>query len=112
MDTVLVEQAARAGIKYGVAYAAAVRKDSVGLATLFRATLVADGAGADQHSAILWDQLQRWGDSAFARVLRTQPDTVRTRVRCALDYAACTPWASRYPHTARLAARNPNCVCR
>jgi len=112
MDTVLVEQAAEAGIEYGPAYVAASERDSGGLATLFRATLAADGVGADQHSQILWEQLQTWGDSAFARVLRAAPDTVRNRVRCALDYAACQPWAVRYPSTASLAPEDSNCVCR
>jgi len=112
MDTVLVAQAAAAGIQYRPAFVAASERDSGGLATLFRATLAADGVGADQHSQILWEQLQAWGDSAFASVLRVAPDTVRKRVRCALDYAACQPWAVRYPSTASLAPEDSHCVCR
>jgi hypothetical protein len=110
-DSVVVEQTARHGVDYAAAYRAAARRNAKGLATLFRATLLTDGVGGEQHSAILWRELQLWGDSAFARVLRAQPDTVRAGVRCALDFAACTDWASRYPLTARLAAQNPNCVC-
>ena len=110
-DSVVVEQTARGGIDYVAAYRSAAHKKAKGLATLFRATLLTDGVGGEQHSAILWRELQQWGDSAFARVLRAQSDTVRARVRCDLDFAACTDWPSHYPLTARLAARNPNCVC-
>jgi len=110
-DSVVVEQTARGGLDYVAAYRAAAHRSSKGLATLFRATLLADGVGGEQHSAILWRELQQWGDSAFASVLRAQPDTIRVRVRCDLDFAACMDWARHYPLTARLAALNPNCVC-
>ena len=111
MDSAPVEQAARAKIDYARAYASARRKDRSGLATLFRASLVTDGVGAEQHAEILWEQLQSWGDAAFSRALRQQPDPVRNRVRCDLDHGACTDWARRYPLTAALAPRDPHCVC-
>ena len=111
-DSVIVEQTARGGIDYVAAYRAAARKNAKGLATLFRATLFTDGVGAEQHAGILWRELQRWGDSAFANVLRAEPDAVREKVRCDLDFAACTDWAAHYPLTAHLAPQNANCVCK
>ena len=111
MDSALVEETARAKIDYARAYSAARRKDPSGLATLFRATIVTDGVGAEQHAEILWEQLRNWGDAAFSRALRQQPDPVRTRVRCDLDHNACMDWARRYPLTAALARQDPHCVC-
>jgi hypothetical protein len=112
IDTILVEQTSRAGINYGVAYEGARRGEAPALTELFRASYYVDGVGADQHSQVLWDILRAWGDSSFAAVLSGQPDSLRIRIRCYLDYAACALWASDYPRTARLAVSNPKCVCK
>lgn len=97
----------RVGIDYARSPDRAIRGDAAGLRALFHFT-VSDGfvgAAAESHCSIILGLLQRWGDSRFAHVLRTQPPPVRKAVIGAIDYSFPHPgWQpSQFPLTYALA---------
>jgi hypothetical protein len=71
-----------AGIDYPGALERAIRREPAGLAELFRVTVSGefDGEAGEEHSAILFGLLQRWGDRRFAHVLRAQKLRIRKAV--------------------------------
>jgi hypothetical protein len=77
-----VSAARRVGIDYPGALERAIRREPAGLAELFRYTVVGDldGEAGEEHSAILFGLLQRWGDRRFAHVLRAQKLRIRKAV--------------------------------
>jgi hypothetical protein len=70
------------GIDYPGALVRAIRREPAGLAELFRYTVIGDldGEAGEEHSAILFGLLQRWGDRRFAQVLRAQKLDIRKAV--------------------------------
>ena len=101
-----VDAAKQAGIDYSQSLDRAIAKDPAGLAALFRFTDTGwfDGAAAEGHCVILFGLLQRWGDRAFANVLRGQKKEVRKAV---FDAVAALPgWnPARFPLTTASAPR-------
>jgi hypothetical protein len=98
----------RVGIDYTRSLNRAIAKDSAGLTDLFRFTRTDGfmGAAAENHCGILLGLLQRWGDDAFARVLRRQKPHIRKAVSDAIDYSFPYPgWKpAQFPDTYSLAA--------
>ena len=77
-----VSSGKRVGIDYPGALERAIRREPAGLAELFRYTVIGelDGEAGEEHSAILFGLLQRWGDRRFAHVLRAQKLGIRKAV--------------------------------
>ena len=104
----------RVGIDYARSLNRAIAKDAAGLSELFRFTKTDGfmGAAAENHCGILLGLLQRWGDEAFAHVLRRQEPIIRKAVINAIDYSFPHPgWKpSQFPSTYSLAshARTPD----
>jgi hypothetical protein len=110
-DSMLVAQATAAHVDYAKAYEQANARVPAGLDVLFGFSLRVTGRAAIRHAAVLRDLADLWGDSAFAAVLRPQPDSVRLQVRCALDFATCSRVGQTYPIISTLAPYQPRCMC-
>lgn len=61
------------------------------------------GAAASEHRAVLRALLERWGDSAFARVLSGTDAMTRTSVVRAVSAPDSANFATRFPRTRTLA---------
>jgi hypothetical protein len=96
IDDGCVSSGKHVGIDYRGALERAIRREPVGLAELFRYTVIGgmDGNAGEAHSAILFGLLQRWGDRRFAHVLRAQKLRVRKAV---IDNIAMPP--GKFPLT-------------
>ena len=85
----------------------AISRNATSLTGIFRYTANGGlaGEGADTNCEILLHLLHTWGDTAYARVLATEPPKVRAAVITAIDYSWGYPgWPSKdFPATYRLA---------
>lgn len=96
------------GLDYRKLLRGAIARDASSLDGLFRYTANGKlmGEGYEDHSIILWQLLQFWGDKAYARVLAVEPSKVRASVVAALDNGCRYPggWQPKdFPVTYRLA---------
>ena len=96
------------GVNYDSLLDRSMQRDSGALSQLFELKGL-DGAGADGHSQVLWALLWHWGDRRFAAILRHEPDSVRTKVTCDLDYAADANYSGKFPQTFAVTHHDPHC---
>ena len=80
-------QAKAAGLDYTSALSKAFLRDKPSLVSLLTVTSKLDGSGAQTHAEVLWNLVQCWGDAAFAEVLSTQVQHVKSQVVEQLRYA-------------------------
>jgi hypothetical protein len=100
-------QASAVGVDYPRAARGARRGNDAALITLFRVTPSLDGLGAEQHSGELQDLLRQYGDSHFAKLLRSQDPKIRQSVIDSLDFAFLVVtrdrhWYNSFPVTYSL----------
>jgi hypothetical protein len=102
----LVDSATERGIDYPATVKRARRGDPTSLETLFRHTPHTDGSGAQSHSFVLRQLLERLGDQKFSGPLQRQPALLRNRVTKALDFDFGGPWQNRFPRTYALGSHD------
>jgi hypothetical protein len=109
----LENQASRDGIDYMRAFDQANSMNPKGLGEMFRVTPDLDGGAAEDHSATLYDLLEKFGDQEYAAVLGREKALVRTGVVRALDFFTATEstmtksakqWRKQFPATAAQGA--------
>ena len=112
MDSVAAEQARSAGVDYPVTIREAKDLQPRALHRLLQLSLSMDGAGADVHSDVLWDLVQRWGDTVFTMQLKQESREVQERVLCYITMAACDPRTPEwYPLIFGLLPASKRCEC-